>query len=916
MLLSACTTQLPVPTSFPAPNTIVANNGNLATDLYVQFALAKVTGATDDQGTPIDEIWTRAYSTTPADPQNPLDELPGPTFVFHPGDWLQITLHNQLNESTNQELKEAQDNIPPDSQDDIKDHIAHELNIPHNLNNTNLHVHGLHVDPKDDDATLLILPEDDNPGNYPPELQRLVPNKDRWWEWEYGYQLPADHLPGTHWYHAHQHGATAAHVENGMAGTLVIRPNVESDDLVPGLWHEDPDLTHDRVLMFQEIANYGIQQGAGEGPVVSRQASASDNYTTQWPDIAVNGEHQPTLALAPGQTERWRFIDAGANHRTASYLWVGALTPPETIPDSLSTQLEAITDYQSALPYITIGNTCPFTDTFDVQIDRFPGTASLVAVDGITLHEAVSISPDKPVLMGPGNRADLYVQAAEDAQGAYYVGKNYSVAPPQAILAKNPHYGHLFDAGDPAGFWRYQALATCGGGTNVVNVPGATFTETFTPTLAFPDLSHDPFALHTDFTGFRKPWPKKVNADGSMATQAAQATQTSQLTQTTALAPLLTGKPLGNGVSITPVSGDTYAFPGVGWVPAAGGPPSVVDGQVLMTVQITGPAATDSPLPPTNERLSQLSPTGDPAMTRLQRVNPDTGQLEQGIPNYVSPIPDSALSGSQVIVYDRSGINFNYQTTLTQTTSIQQFTINGRQFDLADFVGNPSANTLIQTAVPITVADDFDQAKVVGTYGYNGAGNFSNLVQIGDTSQAFLTNPGYYVPVVEKDGYFTYDYANPNNQPPSYQQITGLAAPHQPEATTAEEWLLINNSRIFHPFHIHINPFLVTEVGQVTHDGKQWSIRTLTPEEPLGYVLNNWMDVIIIPPQGYVKIRFWLNVPNQVPAAPGESGSDFVMKDNANIFAAWVQHCHILRHEDRGMMMVVSVKPKPESHSH
>jgi hypothetical protein len=169
MLLSACTTQLPEPTSFPAPNTIVANNGNLATDLYAQFALAKVTGATDDQGTPIDEIWTRAYSTTPADPQNPLDELPGPTFVFHPGDWLQIKLHNQLNESANQELREAQDNIPTDSQDDIKGHIAHELNIPHNLNNTNLHVHGLHVDPIDDDSTLLILPEDDNPGTYPPD---------------------------------------------------------------------------------------------------------------------------------------------------------------------------------------------------------------------------------------------------------------------------------------------------------------------------------------------------------------------------------------------------------------------------------------------------------------------------------------------------------------------------------------------------------------------------------------------------------------------------------------------------------------------------------------------------------------------------------------------------------------------------
>ena len=35
-----------------------------------------------------------------------------------------------------------------------------------------------------------------------------------------------------------------------------------------------------------------------------------------------------------------------------------------------------------------------------------------------------------------------------------------------------------------------------------------------------------------------------------------------------------------------------------------------------------------------------------------------------------------------------------------------------------------------------------------------------------------------------------------------------------PVSTTQEEWLLINNSDLFHPFHIHISPFFVTEIGQ------------------------------------------------------------------------------------------------------
>lgn len=44
LLLSACST--PAPGGFAMPEVIVADDGVLATDLYVQFAQAKVSGAT------------------------------------------------------------------------------------------------------------------------------------------------------------------------------------------------------------------------------------------------------------------------------------------------------------------------------------------------------------------------------------------------------------------------------------------------------------------------------------------------------------------------------------------------------------------------------------------------------------------------------------------------------------------------------------------------------------------------------------------------------------------------------------------------------------------------------------------------------------------------------------------------------
>ena len=76
----------------------------------------------------------------------------------------------------------------------------------------------------------------------------------------------------------------------------------------------------------------------------------------------------------------------------------------------------------------------------------------------------------------------------------------------------------------------------------------------------------------------------------------------------------------------------------------------------------------------------------------------------------------------------------------------------------------------------------------------------------------------------------------------------------------------------------------------------------------MSWVVNNWLDTIVIPPHGYVKFRYWMNVPQQ-----NDSGS--IIEENVNRFGNWVYHCHILRHEDRGMMMIVGTQPKRPAES-
>ena len=74
------------------------------------------------------------------------------------------------------------------------------------------------------------------------------------------------------------------------------------------------------------------------------------------------------------------------------------------------------------------------------------------------------------------------------------------------------------------------------------------------------------------------------------------------------------------------------------------------------------------------------------------------------------------------------------------------------------------------------------------------------------------------------------------------------------------------------------------------------------------HVVGNWWDTIIVPPHGYVKVRYWMNVPNQT----GED-ANAIVTDDFNKIGVWVYHCHILRHEDRGMMMPIITQQKTTS---
>ena len=117
----------------------------------------------------------------------------------------------------------------------------------------------------------------------------------------------------------------------------------------------------------------------------------------------------------------------------------------------------------------------------------------------------------------------------------------------------------------------------------------------------------------------------------------------------------------------------------------------------------------------------------------------------------------------------------------------------------------------------------------------------------------------------------------------------------------AEEWTIQNISgrSVMHPFHIHINPFQVTEIFD-----------PLTMKEPLELPQPwVWWDTFPIP-AGVQKVengKFVFDPVTKLPVLEGPPGHIKIRTRFVDYPGTYVLHCHILGHEDRGMMQLVKV---------
>jgi FtsP/CotA-like multicopper oxidase with cupredoxin domain len=108
-----------------------------------------------------------------------------------------------------------------------------------------------------------------------------------------------------------------------------------------------------------------------------------------------------------------------------------------------------------------------------------------------------------------------------------------------------------------------------------------------------------------------------------------------------------------------------------------------------------------------------------------------------------------------------------------------------------------------------------------------------------------------------------------------------------------QDWVLENwTTSAAHPFHIHVNPFQVVEIDTpVPNQPNTWTKYTPASD----YI---WQDVIAIPLASVIQ---GASGPIITP------GRITIRQTYLDFLGTFVLHCHILPHEDRGMMQLVRI---------
>jgi FtsP/CotA-like multicopper oxidase with cupredoxin domain len=324
------------------------------------------------------------------------DGWQAPNLRVHPGDWLVLTLKNELTDDADKRHEHAKQ--PLGMKTPCGTGTMDGLS-------TNIHFHGLYVPP--------ACHQDDVLNTF---IAAGAP------AFEYRMQIPADQPPGVYWYHPHVHGMSNVQVQGGASGALIVEGIERAVPTVAGL--------PERVLIIrdQPVATPNALPKAGVvmaemPPLRDPDGDILNTGTGLGPpskDLSLNFVPVPypdyppaTILMRPSERQLWRVLNASA----ITYLDLNLLF--NGVP-----QIMGVVSLDGA-PVNLSGN------------DHGAVNAGRVDKNGIVWRQHVELPPGgRADLLVEGPPAGVYGNLITHAVDTGPAGENDPVRPLANIIAK------------------------------------------------------------------------------------------------------------------------------------------------------------------------------------------------------------------------------------------------------------------------------------------------------------------------------------------------------------------------------------------------------------------------------------------------------------------------------------------------
>lgn len=330
-----------------------------------------------------------------------------PTIRVHAGDRIALTLHNAL---------------PPGG--------AHS--------GVNLHFHGFAVSPK--------APGDDVLGTMAAPGQTVT----------YDVDIPRDHEPGLYWYHPHAHGTTYEQVAHGMSGAIVIE-GIETHIAALASMRE-------RILLLRNTPIGGAVHAHPSAATTLGTDPDDGGGDPCRPQVAaraeINGIARPRIAMAPGERQFFRVINAspqryydisldGSNFDLVELDGVPLDAFPGTpavrrvnhivVPPAGRAEFVVTGPAAPALLKSTCYDSGPNGDAQPTEIlaDVVPRNGPAAAIAAETLRVTAPLPRNPLSAPQPQPAAHRRIVLTEDATRFFIGGKTFDPAAPPSIVARS-----------------------------------------------------------------------------------------------------------------------------------------------------------------------------------------------------------------------------------------------------------------------------------------------------------------------------------------------------------------------------------------------------------------------------------------------------------------------------------------------